>query len=186
MYFCDLCTLSSCLDFDLWQHVLLWLSLLLLGVSVFYNRDFYFKQRLFVLSNLTLIWGLVTLGVQPTLTFMGLVQVGVACCGRSHLILHCVSFRSPPLPPSLPPSPSLQLLNKGVFMFGLTANRGLFQTKHKMSDYQDTREGWTKLMKDIFLTKGLPYNWFYLFICFLGLVGHEFLYCILVGVVTCL
>lgn len=66
-------------------------------------------------------------------------------------------------------------------MIGLTANKGLFQTKYKNN--ADSRQSNFWFVRDIFLTEDMPYHWFYLLICFLGLVGHDFLYCILVGVV---
>ena len=69
----------------------------------------------------------------------------------------------------------VQLINKGVFMLGLMANRGLFQSKYKSPDL---RQMW---LKDIFLTKDLPYHWYYLLVCLLGLIGHDFLYCFLVS-----
>lgn len=68
-------------------------------------------------------------------------------------------------------------------MVGITSNRGLFLTKYDMSEYQNTRQGQMKLITDIFLKQDLYWHWLYLLICFLGLIGHEFIYCFLVGVV---
>ena len=53
----------------------LWIILALLGVTLFYDRKYYFKQRMFTLALLVIVRGLITLGVQPTLTLMGLTQV---------------------------------------------------------------------------------------------------------------
>ena len=55
-------------------------------------------------------------------------------------------------------------------MLGLTANSGLMQAKEGSTTIQ--------YIRDIFLTKDLPYHWWYLLF---GLVGHDFLYCLLVG-----
>ena len=67
-------------------------------------------------------------------------------------------------------------------MVALIANKGLFLSKFKHSEYQGVQQGKLKVVKDLFLTKDLPYHWGYLFVCLLGLVGHNFLYCVLVGV----
>ena len=70
-------TLRICVDFDLMTSFALWLVFLLMGVGLFYNRRWFVKQRIFLLVTIGILRGLVTLGVQPTLSFMGLAQVSV-------------------------------------------------------------------------------------------------------------
>ncbi len=64
-------------NFDLKSSLLLWLVYVLMGLSFVYNRHTYLKQRIFIFAWLSILRGLVTLGVQPTLFIMGLAQVGV-------------------------------------------------------------------------------------------------------------
>lgn len=62
--------------------LLLMLVLLLLGGTVFYNRGgWYLKQRLILIGILTIVWSLVILGIRPTLSVVGLMQVGVVLRG---------------------------------------------------------------------------------------------------------
>ena len=69
-------------DVDLKTSFFLWIILALLGVTLFYDRKYYFKQRMFTLALLVIVRGLITLGVQPTLTLMGLTQVRRGFIGR--------------------------------------------------------------------------------------------------------
>ncbi len=74
----NLLPLVPAVNFDLKSSLLLWLVYVLMGLSLIYNRHTYLKQRIFLFAWLSILRGLVTLGVQPTLFIMGLAQVGVA------------------------------------------------------------------------------------------------------------
>ena len=64
-------------------------------------------------------------------------------------------------------------------MVAVTANRGVFHTNKKKNFHSNFK---LREMREVLLSKDLPYHWFYLLICFLGFVGHDFLFCILVSV----
>ncbi len=75
---------------------------------------------------------------------------------------------------SQPTSPH-KLANKGVFMVSIILNRGIFYKAGR--DGQSWREVCSELVRD----PEMFYHWLYLSICLFGWLGHEFLYCALVG-----
>ena len=85
----------------------------------------------------------------------------------------------PSLPPSLPP-PLPQFANKCVFMMSLISNRGILHN-YKLSKHKQQRE----LLAEMFLHPAMRFDWLYLCICFLGIVLHEFVYCLLVRACVC-
>ena len=68
-------------------------------------------------------------------------------------------------------------------MVALASNRGVFYYGTvKQSECTNTPQLYLKLLKELMHTTELRYHWFYFVVCLLGLVGHNFLYCILVSV----
>ena len=67
-------------------------------------------------------------------------------------------------------------------MMALTANRGVFYGYKNTDSLASFAKLYLnlKVVKELFRTRELQYHWFYFGICILGLVGHDFLYCILV------
>ena len=84
---------------------------------------------------------------------------------------------SPPLSLSLSLSLSLvntQLVNKGIFMVSLLSNKGVLSRRRQTAASTSSIKAKLELAKAVFIEPELPYHWFYLSICILGFLVHEF------------
>ena len=105
----------------------------------------------------------------------------VSCMGtrRNTVLIRSLSLS---LSLSAPSFPSSQLVNKGMFMVSLISNKGILHRNRLTSVSSFGAK--VALAKTLFLEQELPYHWIYLFICFFGVVCHEFVFVLLL--VSCM
>ena len=166
------CALFSAGDVSLKISLLIWLILIVsiaLAVHVFRNHGHSIHHCwLYFIATLVTLRSLITLGIQPTLFLLGLLQVRTICHNVVVKICALCQFL-------------LQVTNKCIHVLSLLGNKG-FLIKN---EHSNVKAEWKNLLWDCFRglrkDKVLFYHVaFYLVVCIFGWIGHEFLYCVLV------
>jgi len=69
-------------------------------------------------------------------------------------------------------------------MVAITANQGVFFDRSNKLEQQKTRQFYYKYMKLSVRAMDFKYDGFYFLVCITGLLGHNLIYCVLVGGVS--